>query len=135
PASARTGSPCAGLVGGDGDALGRGRRATRAVWVVRLSSGRRPGRAGLPEVIADELALLRQQLVEVLVDVRLADRLRGQVQILDLLELARAVVRRLRGRVARRRVCWRLARMCAVRDGGLGGIGARGGMAGRARRI
>src|SRR5205823_11604924 len=50
-----------------------------------------------------------------------ADRLRGQVQILDLLELARAVVRRLRVR--------------GVRDGGLGGIGAGGGTAGRTRRI
>src|ERR1700750_519933 len=89
----------------------------------RRAPRRRPGRAGLPEVVADELALLGQQLVEVLVDVRVADRLRGQVQILDLLELTRAVVRRLRGRVARHGACWRLVRVCAVRGGGPGGIG------------
>ena len=64
----------------------------------RHASSRPPGRRApwprrLPEVLADELALLGQQMVEMLVDVRLADRLRGQVQVLDLLELAGASVR------------------------------------------
>jgi len=47
------------------------------------------GRGRLPEVVADQLALLGQELVEVLVHVLLANRFRGQVQILELLELAR----------------------------------------------
>ena len=49
----------------------------------------RLGRRGLLEVHADQVALLGQQLIEVLVDIVLADRFRGQVQVLDLLELAR----------------------------------------------
>src|SRR6478609_6580361 len=53
-----------------------------------------------------------------LVDVRLADRLRGQVQILDLLELAGPVVRRLLGRATRPGVCWPLVRPRGVRTAG-----------------
>src|SRR4029077_12953931 len=49
----------------------------------------RLGRGRLPEVVTDQLALLGQELVEVLVHVLLANRFRGQVQILELLELAR----------------------------------------------
>jgi hypothetical protein len=46
------------------------------------------GGGRLLEVVTDQLALLGQELVEVLVHVLLADRFRGQVQILELLELA-----------------------------------------------
>ena len=59
-----------------------------------LGSGR------LPEVVADQLALLGQELVEVLVHVLLANRFRGQVQILELLELARPSLLRYLLRVA-----------------------------------
>jgi len=49
-----------------------------------------PGCVGLLEVITDQLAVLGQELVEVLVDVPFADRFRGQVEVLDLLKPARA---------------------------------------------
>jgi hypothetical protein len=58
------------------------------------------GRGRLPKVVADQLALLGQELVEVLVHVLLADRFRGQVQILELLELARPGLLRCLLRVA-----------------------------------
>src|SRR5262245_20342582 len=90
PADARVGF---GLVwrGGRGRLLARAWRGAASRLIIR---GGRPSRARLPEVLADEVALLGQELVEVLVDVRLADRLGGQVQVLDLLELARMGGRR-----------------------------------------
>jgi hypothetical protein len=63
----------------------------------------------------------------VLVDVRLADRLRGQVQILDLLELARTVVHRFLAPIVRPGAVRRLI--------GAGRVGRLRGTAGRARRI
>src|SRR5512140_3480603 len=111
---------------------GPGRRIASVRWVApsRLAvRAGRPSRPRLPEVVADELALLGQQLVEVLVDVRLADRLGGQVQVLDLLELACV------GRLRILRVVWDSVRAGAVRDGGgVSGV-VEGGGAGRARRV
>jgi hypothetical protein len=52
-----------------------------------IRSGLGGGGRGL-EVLADQLALLGQKLVEVLVDVLLADRFRGQVKLSDLLKVA-----------------------------------------------
>jgi hypothetical protein len=43
---------------------------------------------GLFEILADQLALLGQQLVEVLIDVLLADGFRREVEVLDLLKPA-----------------------------------------------
>ena len=104
----RPGSPYAGLVGGDaalsgGVRLARRRRARPAPRAgLRLFPA--VGSPGWPcfsraaeafvgvgplEVLADQLALLGQELVEVLVDVLFADRFRGQVEVLDLLKLAR----------------------------------------------
>jgi hypothetical protein len=60
-----------------------------AVLAAIFRAGPGLSRGGLPEVIADQLALLGQELVEVLVYVLLADRFGGQVQILELLEFAR----------------------------------------------
>src|ERR1700730_6159060 len=60
---------------------------------LRLAAVSGLGRGGLLEVLADQLALLGHKLVEVLIDVPFADRFRGQVEILDLLELARLSVR------------------------------------------
>ena len=78
----------------DPAAAGSGMPAVARFGLAAGIMRRRHGR--LLEVIADELALLGQQLIEVLVDVGLADGLRGQVQVLDLLELAGLGVNRVR---------------------------------------
>src|SRR3984957_15506919 len=103
-----TGSPGTGRLGPDGHALRRSdvtaRRPVLSLAGRRLGlrlAGRRPGVrlaiaghgrpgcAGLAEVLADQLALLGHELIEVLVQVLLADCFRGQVQVPELLELAR----------------------------------------------
>ena len=109
--------------------VGLGRLAGAGAGHARLRRIRlRHGR--LSEIVADQLALLVQELVEVLVHVLLADRFRGQVQILELLELAR--LRLLR---CLRTVVPRPSRPPLLRPGGRRPTDRASGLAGRQQRL
>jgi len=82
-------------------------RPVQADWIrtsgslsLSFTPGFGPGREavtgiGLLEVLTDQLAVLGQELIEMLVDVLLADGFRGQVEVLDLLKSARALASRI----------------------------------------